>query len=937
MKSLFFNRIYFTTLVVILTMMVQGVCQELPPIEVYTPKDYGAENQNWSISQSDNQYIYVGNNKGLLEFNGAQWNLYPSPNETIIRSVYALDDMIFTGCYMEFGVWRRNDVGRLKYDSLSAQLNKALIDDEQFWKIFSIDEYVLFQSLNRIYIYSLKDETFNIIDSEIGITKMYEVDGKVYFQSIGEGLFQIDNGRAVLVSNHLILRDANIINVYNNGGNLLVQTMESGFYVLEGSVIEKWQIPANELLSKVGVYCSIQLHDGSFALGTISKGLIHLTTDGEANYEINQAKGLSNNTVLALFEDQENNIWLGLDNGINSVNITSPYRIYTDDKGTLGTVYASIIYQGNLYIGTNQGLFYKPFLSKESFKFIEGTKGQVWCLKEINNQLFCGHNLGTFIVSGSQVTEISSIDGTWDIKPIPKTNLLLQGNYNGLNVLENRGGEWRFRNRIEGFQNSSKYFELLDEHTVFVSHEYKGVYRIEVDNDYTKALQVEKDSINKGLNSSIVKYQDKILYAYRQGVFSYEKQSNVFRRDSVLSQLFPNNKYTSGKLVVTDDQMLWGFSKKNLSFVAKGKLTNDLEVYHISFPSELRKGMTGYESISSLGDSKYLFGSSTGYTIIDLNNIVEKEYEITINTIKNYKLNESPKLIGSHDNAEFETKSNNFEFTFSIPEFDKFQEPEYQYRLEGFNNEWSAWSNSPSELFENLPFGTYAFKVRGRVGDSLTTNTSEYSFVINRPWYLSTIAIILYVIGFIMLALLTHFIYNRYYKNQQAKLLLETEREMEMKEMASKQQFMKLKNEKLEQDVDNKNRELAISTMSLIKKNEFLHTIKNELKKSKEDKNVKSVIRIIDRNLNNTDDWTFFEEAFNNADKDFLKKMKAKHPALTPNDLKLCAYLRLNLSSKEIAPLLNISPKSVEVKRYRLRKKMDLPHDASLTNYILEI
>ncbi|RZW55635.1 MAG: LuxR family transcriptional regulator, partial [Flavobacteriaceae bacterium] len=98
-----------------------------------------------------------------------------------------------------------------------------------------------------------------------------------------------------------------------------------------------------------------------------------------------------------------------------------------------------------------------------------------------------------------------------------------------------------------------------------------------------------------------------------------------------------------------------------------------------------------------------------------------------------------------------------------------------------------------------------------------------------------------------------------------------------------------------------------------------------------------SVVKIIDKNLNNTEDWKMFEQAFNNADKDFLKKIKSEHSSLTPNDLKLCAYLRLNLSSKEIAPLLNISHRSVEVKRYRLRKKMNLPHKASLTHYILEI
>ena len=99
----------------------------------------------------------------------------------------------------------------------------------------------------------------------------------------------------------------------------------------------------------------------------------------------------------------------------------------------------------------------------------------------------------------------------------------------------------------------------------------------------------------------------------------------------------------------------------------------------------------------------------------------------------------------------------------------------------------------------------------------------------------------------------------------------------------------------------------------------------------------KQKIEIIDKNLNNTDDWKLFSEAFNNADKGFIKKVKSIHPDLTPNDLRLCAYLRLNLPSKEIAPLLNISHRSVEVKRYRLRKKMNLDHKQNLTDYILNL
>ncbi|WP_243456830.1 helix-turn-helix transcriptional regulator [Polaribacter batillariae] len=194
----------------------------------------------------------------------------------------------------------------------------------------------------------------------------------------------------------------------------------------------------------------------------------------------------------------------------------------------------------------------------------------------------------------------------------------------------------------------------------------------------------------------------------------------------------------------------------------------------------------------------------------------------------------------------------------------------------------------------------------------------------------------MYVLSSLFAFYSVHIASKRYYKKQREDLLEKTKKEAELKELASTQEIIKLNNEKLRNDIDNKNKELATSTMNIIKKNEFLNTIKTELINGGE-KSVAKVVKIIDKNLNNTDDWKMFQEAFNNADKKFLKKVKEKHPTLTPNDLRLCAYLRLNLSSKEIAPLLNISPRSVEVKRYRLRKKMNLPHDSNLTNYILEI
>lgn len=914
--------------------------QELPPIVLFTSEEYGAENQNWAISQAQNKFIFVANNKGLLEFNGATWQLYPSPNESIIRSVHVIGERIYTGCYMNFGYWQRNETGVLEYTSLSQNLKLKLIEDEQFWSIVSVDGFVLFQSLNRIYIYDIKNNSYKIIDSSHTITKIFKVKGSIYYQNFEEGVFIIENGTSKIVCNDAIVKNNVIVNIFRADGALLIETQEKGFFIWKDGQLSNWNHSSADLVSKLSVYSSIQLENGNFILGTISDGMVYLNVSGDLLYKINQTKGLGNNTVLSLFEDKDNNIWLGLDNGINTINMKSPFSIYNDDAGKLGTVYASIVHKNRLYLGTNQGLFSKTLYSNNEFEFIQGTKGQVWYLVVEEDTLFCGHNVGTFIIEGETAELILNIPGTWNIKPyFNRVDILLQGNYNGINVLQKQNGNWIFRNKLEGFDISSKYFELQSKTKLFVSHEYKGVFELDINEELTKVISVKKDpNMDKGFNSSLTTYNGQILYSYEKGIFAYNQQKQEFQKDSLISNIFEPNQYTSGKLIPDAlHNKLWGFSDKNLSYISPGKLSNIPNISLIPFPQSLRKEMVGYETISYLEDNKYLLGTSTGYVIMDLDKLSTKAYSININTITNYTIDGRPFLIDKSSYSNFKNNKNNVEFTYSVAEFDIYLDAEYQYQLEGYYDQWSDWSNTPMVLFKNLPYGNYVFNVRTKVGNTITTNVAKYDFSIEKPWYLSNMMISIYIISFMLVSFLTHNLYKNYYKKQKEKLLQKNKRDLELKQLENEQQLMHVENEKLQQDIDNKNRELAISTMSLIKKNEFLNTIKEELKNTYDAKALKPIIKFIDKNLNTTDDWKFFQEAFNNADKDFLKKVKSRHPSLTPNDLKICAYLRLNLSSKEIAPLLNISLKSVEVKRYRLRKKMDLPHDYSLTNYILEI
>ena len=926
------------SIILLIFISFTSLAQERPPIQVYNTKDYNAENQNWAISQGENQHIYVANNKGLLEFDGAKWKLYPTPNKTILRSVCAVNNRIYAGNYMDFGYWETDENNSLVYLSLSNKLTIPIIQDEQFWKIIPIDNWILFQSLNRIYIYNTLNESYEFIDTDTSITGIYKYNNDIYFQQINKGLYVLKNGTASLISDDENLKNNIIVNVFNQNDLLLILTQDKGFYTLENNVLIPNKKFNNNLILNSSVYSGIDLKNGSFLLGTISDGIIHIDASGKVNHQINNSNGLSNNTVLSIFEDVDNNAWLGLDNGINCINFKSPYRIFNDDKGLLGTVYASKIYDNNLYIGSNQGLFYKPINSNEEFTFIEGTQGQIWCLIEYDNTLFCGNNFGTFIIKDKRANKIANVQGTWDIKPITNNpNLLLQGNYNGLNVLQKAGSSWEFKNKIEGFDISSRHFELKSDSEILVNHEHKGVYQLEIDKEFLKVNKIKKNnSITKSKNSSIFRYNNRIMYSSDKGIFEFLDE--IFIKDTLLSSIYKEGGYISGKTVLdATHNSLWVFTENNINRLSPGSLSNQPNLMSVPISYRLRNGFNGYENIIHIKNEEYLLGTSSGYIIIDLEKLdsADKNYSIQITQIRGvkHKNNDTYQDINTIEYGEFENVENNFEFYFSVPVYGKYQEIQYQFRLEGIYDQWSDWSTSSNAIFKNLPFGTYKFEVRGKVGESLTSS-QLYSFQIKRPWYLTNVFIVIYIIGIILLLTIMHNLYKLYYKKQRTMLLEKSQKELHLKELESEQQLMYLKNENLVKDIDSKNRELAVSTMSLIKKNEFLSNVKNELKDSKD---IKSVIKLIDKNITNNDDWKLFEEAFNNADKDFLNKIKSKHNELTPNDLKLCAYLRLNLSSKEIAPLLNISHKSVEVKRYRLRKKMNLPHNLNLTSYILEI
>jgi len=916
--------------------------QELPPIVKYPSSLYNAGNQNWMISQGKNSFVYFANNEGLLEFNGSNWNLYPSPNETIIRSVKVVGDRVYTGCYMEFGFWKRQTNGLLHYTSISKKIKDKLIEDEHFWNIVAVDHWVLFQSFNRIYIYNTKDESFDFIDDHSYLFKCYNVDNSIFFQAIGEGLYEIVNGKSVLISDDSRITNNRIVEIFKDNEGILLQTERAGIFRLEKKVLSKFHFVSEEEIERNTVFSAQKLSHGGFALGTISNGIYILDAKGKIENHITQNTGISNNTILSIKEDSDHNLWLGLDNGIDCINLQSPIKKYKDNAGYLGTVYASVKYKDKIYLGTNQGLFCRNAEENSRFNFITGTKGQVWTLFEYDDQLFCGHDLGTFTIDGDKAKLIYNESGTWEFNIHPNNkDILIQGNYNGLSVLEKTNDGWCFKNKIKGFDISSRYFEITNDNIIYVGHEYKGLLKVELDKDISEVTHFAiLPSPKKGKNIGLVKYNGIIYFIGKEGVYKLNSKTNEFEKDTFLSEILAEGGYISGKVSIDKSNKMWFFTKNAIYYITSGNFDSQLRKHKISIPFTITNPMAGYENIAQIGNNEYLIGKTDGYFIINLSDFKVKSHSVILNSVSVSKLEKASKYVPLSQKTVLHNSENNIVFNYSVPQYDKFIDVKYQYQLEGFQEKWSSWTTKSNTSFKNLSPGNYIFRVKAKVANTPTINTIEYQFEIKRPWYATYLAWTIYAIILIIIAYYVNKAYHNYYRKKEQKLIEENNLLLEIAALESEQQMIKLKNEQLAQDVDAKNKELAVSNMSLIKKDELLSIIKEDLKKSAENidnKNLKSVISTISKNINKDDSWNTFKESFDNVDKDFLKRIKSLHPNLTPSDLKLCAYLRLNLSSKEIAPMLNISIRSVEIKRYRLRKKLNLMHDNGLVDYILSV
>ncbi|MCF8226545.1 MAG: LuxR C-terminal-related transcriptional regulator [Bacteroidales bacterium] len=922
-----------------------------PLVLNFETNQYQAENQNWSVTTREDGLVFFGNNKGLLQTDGIHWKLTRLPGNITVRSV-ATDggNRIYAGGFEEFGYFLEDETGELTYFSLSRLFGRDQLHNDEFWRIIPLQGKIYFQSFSSIFVYDgMKVRPIELPGTIVLLQKVGE---RLFIDVVDQGLHELVDETLVPLKGMEPLKGDEIKMVLPAAeGRLLVGAARKGLYIYDGKTVQPWNIRTAGEIRNAEINNGLFL-DGNYFIGTIVNGMYVVDKQGNLKYHLHAGNALQNNTVLSLTSDPGGNIWLGLDRGISHVIRNDVLSYYLDPSGEMGTVFDAAWYRDHLLLGTNLGLISMRSNDKQSFsnpELIEGSQGQVWDLFRIDDDLLVGHNSGTYRLDGNRLTEISPVNGGFDMQLYDNgyEQVLIQSSYSSINVYRKREGRWQFSNSVQGIIEPFSKFEIDPYGNIWAAHLHRNIFRIKLNETLDSIISIRTFGMDEGFPAdkhiSVSKIENRVVFPTGERIYTY---------DDLIDTIIPYERLnkalgvfnTAAHIIPGDKNKYWFIKDQRIGyFRISGSDIDSLFAYNLAM-QDIRLGKT-FPRIVNTEPGKALVCIDKGFAIYqetETDNTVlpEKTFLRMIISSGSQEQKRLP-LETMADPVDIPYSGNNLTFTYStLPHY---RSPHFRFRLEGLETKWSDWTDRSTVEYVRIPRGKYTFMVQASNIHMQPGPVTEYRFTIHPPWYFSATAIIIYSLLLLATIILVRLIFLHRLKLHAMKIEREEQQKIKDEKLRSEQEFTQLKNELLQKDLYNRNNQLADYTMNVIRKNEVLMQVKEEIEKQKTELGDRypnylyhKLMNLLDTSITSEDEWKVFEYHFDQTHENFFRRLKQQYPELTPGDMRLCAYLRMNLSSKELAPLLNISHKSVEVHRSRLRKKLKLKSEDNLVEFLLE-
>lgn len=963
LRLLFLFSLIAVSYVQPLSLMAEVPLYGIPEIDYFSRRDYHAGTQNWSLSQAANGLLYSANNDGILEYDGDTWRRLPKPEPVVDRSVLAHGNRIYMGSYNQFGYYDYNGQNDLEFHSLATTEELSSLGD--VWEIFPYNDWIIFQADRGLVLYK-SGESPILVPAKSRITRAFLVNGLVLVYDEEGGLMEFRQDKLYEVPGGDRFEGVSIGAILPlSSKEILVATITEGLFIWDLTTFKPWDVPASDFLKNANVFCGVAYGSNELVFGTIQSGVVVTDKSGNITMMVNKDRGLNNNTVLSLEIDMEGNIWAGLDNGIARVSYNSTIS-FVQGYYNIGTGYALEEHQDNIYLGTNQALYYiekqdfeNPIKDRDDFLRIPGTSGQVWSLfVDKDGQLLCGHNSGIFSVNKDQASLVTpgSVVGAWIFRyPPGRDDILLVGSYNGILLLRKIQNQWVFVKRLDGFDESARFMEWDTSGGLWVTHGYLGTFRLFFNEDYDAIVKVETFNnargIEAGIALNVTRVNEEIVFSSNAGVFGYDNSSQSFYRHT-LNSFFLHGGFP---VLLRDDKNknIWFFTENSAGVLRR---LEDGSYTKVTGPFYAINGrvVNGFEFVKVLDERNALFGVEDGFAHYSVNDLKDflQPFNVHIRGFKNQFEPSKYYSYGAEQEylPQWPFNKNDFEVSYSATHFESDQML-YATYIEGMDEGWSDFLYLQRRQFTNIREGEYTFWVKALNVHGVESEPVGFRFEVLPPWYRTVFARIVYALVVVLLLvgvwLLLVWLMERSriveVKKQQERFKVKEEK-LRNAALENEKEMIRLRNDKLRDEMLFKEKELANSTMHIIQKNDFLLNIKEELQKinrsrevSAVERKVNDIVRKIDRDIDNESQWEVFELHLEHVHADFINRLRKQFPELSSREQKLCAYLRMDMASKEISSLMNISVRAVENNRYKLRKKLGLDAKDNLSDFIMSI
>lgn len=734
----------------------------------FSPKAYRADPQNWAMIQRSDGVMVIGNGDGVMTFDGVNWEIIPIANNNLVRCLAeGANRKVYIGGYNEIGYIDFTQ-SKPTYVSLLSQLSTSQREFGHTWSVITREDEVYFSTDKGIFKWSgnaLVEIETGVDDSRAFVT-LYQ--GKVFAQPHTEPLSVIKGNSLQVVSGGDFYRGKRITSLFAfDESRALVSTINDGLFLYDGARSKPFAEHMLDYFRTNRLYKAIRLRNGNMAFATLQKGVVILDPDGNVVQFLDKDSGLGDDVVYNLHEDREGALWTAMSVGLSRVELQSPMSLFNERNGLAGAVNDIARYDGKLYVATMLGLYQlHPAASATThamFRPVAEIHSSVWALEVAQDALLIATDNGTMEMKDGRLKYLDRESGAVMLVSEKNRNLSLVGLADGVNVLHFENGSWKSLGRIENLTADVGEMNEDSEGNIWLGTFSEGVVRLSF-SDQTKADKqasthppVTHLGAAHGLPVGYVQlHQVGGTLSFRSEPHHrlYEYNANQNKFDPVpATALWP--RYDS-----ISQYPLAGEKAGTLWVVERCPMRNSYDLLR------LEKDVDGYrervlpfarvredfdEVIFEDHDDIVWMGGLDGVLRYDLNMKAQnmREVDVVFNelTLTNDSvIHRGVGTVTQYQNYPYTL--NSITFSYAATSFDLLNENEFQYILEGFDADWSSWSNHTTKSYTQIPEGDYTFKVRARDAHGNVSDETQYHFSIQPPWYRHPLAYAGYAIAF---------------------------------------------------------------------------------------------------------------------------------------------------------------------------------------------